>query len=70
MADNLICGRGVDKNRLAEVLRKEFENPVGPFKIEHRVFTRNNSYGKSFSERSSIFKAGDVRHIISLREAV
>jgi hypothetical protein len=31
MADNLICGRGVDKNRLAEVLRKEFKNPVGSF---------------------------------------
>jgi hypothetical protein len=39
MADNLICERGVDKNRLAEVLRKEFKNPAGSFKIEHRFLT-------------------------------
>jgi hypothetical protein len=56
MADNLICGRGVDKNRLAEVLRKEFKNPVGSFKIEQRFLTivGTTATGSSFL-REAIF---------------
>jgi hypothetical protein len=50
MADNLICGRGVDKNRLAEVLRKEFLT-----QLSMNLNNRNNSEGKLFSEKAIFY---------------